>query len=215
MKIITNKIECLKCGDVIESANVHDFKWCKCHTVAVDGGRDYLRRVGNFDDYRDLSEYVLEIADLEETKKKGDNKTPGEEISAILGERIGEGVDPLGVPIRIYRAENGFIVIEPDSYGDAQGDDVTVFETGGDQSGIETIADLLWHLKGILSEYLSEPDGKYSRDRIRVGIEMGERYILQKGERVVESSFFRVRRKGEKNEYGERTLTKKEMEGDG
>ena len=29
MKIIVNKIKCKKCGDVIESKSVHDFKFCK------------------------------------------------------------------------------------------------------------------------------------------------------------------------------------------
>lgn len=35
-KIIGNKIKCKKCGDVIESVSVHDFKFCKCGVVAVD-----------------------------------------------------------------------------------------------------------------------------------------------------------------------------------
>ena len=45
-KIKTNKIKCKKCGDIIESTSVHDFKWCSCGTVAVDGGHEYLRRLG-------------------------------------------------------------------------------------------------------------------------------------------------------------------------
>lgn len=39
-----NMIRCKHCGDVIESLNVHDFKWCKCGKVAVDGGHYYLKR---------------------------------------------------------------------------------------------------------------------------------------------------------------------------
>ena len=35
-KIITNKIRCKKCGDIIESTHCHDFKFCKCGAVAVD-----------------------------------------------------------------------------------------------------------------------------------------------------------------------------------
>ena len=54
-KIVTNKIRCKKCGDVIESIHRHDFKFCKCRKVAVDGGRDYLRRVGNSDDFVDMT----------------------------------------------------------------------------------------------------------------------------------------------------------------
>ena len=56
-KIISNKIKCKKCGEVIESTYTHDFKYCKCKVVAVDGGHDYLRRLGNHDDYIELSEY--------------------------------------------------------------------------------------------------------------------------------------------------------------
>ena len=34
-KIKTNKIKCKKCGDIIESTSVQDFKWYSCGTVAV------------------------------------------------------------------------------------------------------------------------------------------------------------------------------------
>mgnify|MGYP001557848990 CR=1 FL=1 len=57
-QILVNKIRCNHCGDEIESKSVHDFKWCKCHTVAVDGGHDYLKRcfMTNPDvDYTELS----------------------------------------------------------------------------------------------------------------------------------------------------------------
>jgi len=55
-KIIVNKIKCKKCGDIIESKHRHDFKFCKCQAVAVDGGKDYLRRVG----YEELSKIEKE-----------------------------------------------------------------------------------------------------------------------------------------------------------
>jgi len=55
VKIIKNAARCVKCGDVIESTNCHDFKYCSCRAVAVDGGREYLRRVGNPGDCEDLS----------------------------------------------------------------------------------------------------------------------------------------------------------------
>lgn len=55
-KIICNKIRCKKCGDVIESRTVHDFKWCSCRSCAVDGGREYLKRLGNREDWEELSE---------------------------------------------------------------------------------------------------------------------------------------------------------------
>ena len=60
IKIVKNAIKCNFCGDVIESTHVHDFKYCSCGKVAVDGGHDYLRRSysGNRDDYSDFSEYA-------------------------------------------------------------------------------------------------------------------------------------------------------------
>lgn len=54
-KIVRNRIKCKKCGEIIESTSRHDFKFCKCGAVAVDGGKDYLRRVGK--DYEELVEY--------------------------------------------------------------------------------------------------------------------------------------------------------------
>jgi len=56
-EIVTlNKAQCKKCGDIIESRHVHDFKWCKCGAIAVDGGNEYIRRVGELDQIIDLSE---------------------------------------------------------------------------------------------------------------------------------------------------------------
>lgn len=53
--ILSNQVKCDKCGDKPFSANVHDFRSCKCGSIAVDGGMDYLRRVGNIDAYTDMS----------------------------------------------------------------------------------------------------------------------------------------------------------------
>lgn len=54
---VKNAIRCLRCNDIIESTHVHDFKWCGCKNIAVDGGTYYLKRVGNLDEYEDLSEF--------------------------------------------------------------------------------------------------------------------------------------------------------------
>ena len=54
-RIIRNAIRCRKCGDIIESKTVHDFKFCGCGACAVDGGHDYLRRCGNLEDWEELS----------------------------------------------------------------------------------------------------------------------------------------------------------------
>ena len=45
--IISNKAQCKSCGDIIESFYTHDFKWCSCKSIAVDGGKSYLRRIGD------------------------------------------------------------------------------------------------------------------------------------------------------------------------
>lgn len=54
--ILKNKIRCKKCNDEIESKHVHDFKCCSCKAVAVDGGQEYLRRIGNPEDIEEISE---------------------------------------------------------------------------------------------------------------------------------------------------------------
>ena len=46
-KIIRNSALCLSCNEEIISEYRHDFKWCSCHTIAVDGGLAYIRRVFN------------------------------------------------------------------------------------------------------------------------------------------------------------------------
>ena len=43
---------------VFPSFFIHDFKFCKCGAVAVDGGKEYLRRCGNREGWEDLSEVI-------------------------------------------------------------------------------------------------------------------------------------------------------------
>ena len=55
--VVTNKAQCKLCGDIIESVNRHDFKWCKCGEIAVDGGKSYIKRAAkNLDSIIELSE---------------------------------------------------------------------------------------------------------------------------------------------------------------
>jgi hypothetical protein len=61
-KILRNMARCVKCGDVIESKHRHDFVWCKCGAISVDGGKDYLKRVGEL-------QYVEEMSVV--AKKRG------------------------------------------------------------------------------------------------------------------------------------------------
>lgn len=57
-KIILNSIQCNFCKDVIISFHKHDFKFCKCKNVSIDGGLDYLKRgFHKQDDYRELSQF--------------------------------------------------------------------------------------------------------------------------------------------------------------
>lgn len=54
-EIISNKIKCKKCGNIIESKSTNDYKRCSCGTVAIDGGKDYLKRIDNEEDYEEMS----------------------------------------------------------------------------------------------------------------------------------------------------------------
>lgn len=56
IKIKLNRIKCKLCKDIITSVYTHDFKWCKCGACAVDGGKSYLKRCGDLENYEDLSE---------------------------------------------------------------------------------------------------------------------------------------------------------------
>jgi hypothetical protein len=47
----------MKCKDVIESVHRHDFLSCSCGSISVDGGKEYLRRVGKFNYLKELSEF--------------------------------------------------------------------------------------------------------------------------------------------------------------
>jgi hypothetical protein len=40
-------VKCHRCGELIYSRARHDFHYCHCGSVAVDGGRDYLKVTAN------------------------------------------------------------------------------------------------------------------------------------------------------------------------
>jgi len=42
--IIRNSAKCLECNTEIESRHRHDYVKCPCGAIAVDGGKDYLKR---------------------------------------------------------------------------------------------------------------------------------------------------------------------------
>lgn len=63
-KIIKNQIRCNHCKALVQSTHRHDFNSHQCETmqktgdwIAADGGREYLRRVGNPEDWTETSIY--------------------------------------------------------------------------------------------------------------------------------------------------------------
>ncbi len=55
MIIIKNAAKCLNCGEIVESTYRHDFVMCSCGNLAVDGGRDYLKRSVGKHGIKDMS----------------------------------------------------------------------------------------------------------------------------------------------------------------
>ncbi len=64
--ILQNKIRCKKCEAIIESKDRNDFRMCDCKSVGVDGGKEYLRRIGSEEDYEELSVVEVPIVDVDE-----------------------------------------------------------------------------------------------------------------------------------------------------
>lgn len=61
--IIQNAVICNVCDEFIFSAHRHDFRECKCGNIAVDGGQDYLRRVGKGITDRTYTDMSWELPD--------------------------------------------------------------------------------------------------------------------------------------------------------
>lgn len=74
-----NRIKCTKCKEVIESFHQHDFKWCKCKAIFVDGGKSYWRCGGNLNCiiriWDDGTEHPMAI-DLEKEDVKNPDSEP-------------------------------------------------------------------------------------------------------------------------------------------
>ena len=55
-------IQCRKCSETIESKHRHDFKYCSCGAVAIDGGISAGNRIlGDLSDIEDRSVYCAII----------------------------------------------------------------------------------------------------------------------------------------------------------
>ena len=59
---VRHAIYCKKCKETIESKYVHDFKYCSCEAVGIDGGISAGNRIlGNLSDMEDRSMYCAVI----------------------------------------------------------------------------------------------------------------------------------------------------------
>jgi hypothetical protein len=71
-----NAIECQKCNEIIWSRWTHDMHSCGCGAVAIDGGQDYCRILGNREDWEpkalQLEDKLFDAGTLAEDPKKGD-----------------------------------------------------------------------------------------------------------------------------------------------
>lgn len=56
-----SKIQCRLCKDIIQSMYRHDFRFCKCESIYIDGGSDYTRIGGDLKNIEfDSSKFVTE-----------------------------------------------------------------------------------------------------------------------------------------------------------
>lgn len=62
-EILRNRARCRLCGTILESRHAQDLQTCNCGAVSVDGGREYLRRLGRREDREDLSEFGDELGE--------------------------------------------------------------------------------------------------------------------------------------------------------
>ena len=70
-KLIRNRAKCLKCGDIIESTQIHQMVHCSCRNIYVDGGLDIAIMVGKMKKkYLDMSEYLEENLELNKLRGK-------------------------------------------------------------------------------------------------------------------------------------------------
>ena len=59
---IRHALYCKKCKDTIESRSIHDFKFCKCGAIGIDGGVSCGNTIlGNLSDMETRSIYRAEV----------------------------------------------------------------------------------------------------------------------------------------------------------
>ena len=120
LKLVSNKIRCLWCGEILESFTVHDFKQCRCGKCFTDGGLDYVRRGFEGDKpeavYEDLSVYYDPETKRSVTAKEAAEKDiphPPETDKVIEESKDDEPEQPKKKPIRgRYDFDTGEIIAE-------------------------------------------------------------------------------------------------------
>ena len=87
-KVKVTCIECPNCKDIIYSRAHHDFHYCSCTQVAIDGGFDYVRILGN--NTKTFSKFIIGVNrdDLfndwnENINKYGCIKPEGREVKEV------------------------------------------------------------------------------------------------------------------------------------
>ena len=66
--IYANEAQCLLCKDIIRSKNRHDFVWCKCENLAVDGGSWYAKR--SFYEQNSYKDMIIMFSDVNSSERK-------------------------------------------------------------------------------------------------------------------------------------------------
>lgn len=101
--ILSNQVECLLCGDKPYSAHRHDFKFCSCKSLSVDGGMDYCKRV--FDDRASMREMSIIWED-----------ELVEDLMKNIEEALLTGRNSLGIVCAVARTlrDNGYKLEEAD-----------------------------------------------------------------------------------------------------
>lgn len=60
-----NSLVCNKCGDRIFSRARHDFRWCSCKSIFVDGGFEYFKF-----GWTNLEDFIREEFEINNTKEE-------------------------------------------------------------------------------------------------------------------------------------------------
>ncbi|WP_146876987.1 DUF7695 domain-containing protein, partial [Halolactibacillus alkaliphilus] len=73
MKPLTNKIQCKKCNDIIESKHRNDLVYCQCGAIYVDGGHEYQRYVWSVGIIEGLIDFIYSKYKSSRIKKENVN----------------------------------------------------------------------------------------------------------------------------------------------